>query len=118
MISMKYDQSKEELVERHLGELVNGLKGVRKIRGCSHPGFGSYKISFGYQRKQPFKIHLLIYNPGDQRLTLVADGGINIPPLNIRQHLIDTFGVRKYIANKNRRAYHWENIGLDDILNH
>lgn len=109
---MGFDSEKVLAVERELGDLVTGIKGLRKIKGCSNLELQTYRISFGYQRRKPFKIYLLIYDPEIESIRLVADGGIGRPPENIRQRLFEELGTENY-SDDGPNAFKWDNIKLN-----
>ena len=112
---MAYDPAKTPIVEKHLGELVRGVKGVRNIRGCSDGELECYRISFGYQRRVPLKDYLLIYDPNESILTMCADGGIGRPPQNVRRRLLERLGGEKY--KEEAWAYKWSDISIDILCN-
>jgi len=113
MFFMPLEQDRVEEVELKLRDLVWGIKGVRHIRPCSKWGLGSYKISFGYQRKEPLRNYLLIYDPDVETVTLVADGGIFRPPGNVRQRLFDSLGRENY--EESYKAFHWTGLTIEDL---
>ena len=86
-------------MEKKLGDLVKGVKGVRKICGSTDPKLNrfriSYRISFGYQRRHPYKVYLLIYDTEADKVSLCADGAIGSPPENVRQRLFERLGWKE-----------------------
>ena len=116
---MKFEIDKVNEIERSLDDLVRGVKGVRHIRGCSDIESECYKISFGYQRRDPLKDYLLIYDPKDQKLTLCADGGVGIPPQDVRKRLLDRLGGEGYGRSffGSIGSYFWEKMNINKIVN-
>lgn len=107
---MSFEPEKVKEIERNLGDLIRGVKGVRHIRGCSDAELGCYRIFFGYQRREPVKNFLLIYDPLEKMVTLCADGGIGTPPQNVRQRLLQRLGGEGY--NESTWKYNWMGVEL------